>query len=105
LYLVSTVQIKLEFDCDKAYGNCELSDPITLDNYMELPVVEWCHKKIGAMNWPRDPNEVLYGDGWQIGADWSDYLEHRSNLPYVYVIITKPVEQKLITEFWMRFGK
>jgi hypothetical protein len=98
------MQMKLEFDTVKGYGDFEIVEPTTLDDYLGVPVIAWCHGKIGNISWPRDPNEVLQGDGWEISADWQDYLNYGNTMPRVYVIITKPVDQRLLTEFWIRFS-
>lgn len=95
--------MKLEFDTAKGYIDREIKDEMTIDDYLSMPVIAWCHRKIGPMDWPRDPNQVLHGDGWEILADWSEYLAKTSLLPQTYVIITKPVDDQLLTDFWMRF--
>lgn len=95
--------MKLEFDPDKGYGR----DPVTKkylvkDDYLSLPVVRWCHERIGPIDWPKDVNEILRGEGWEIFADWDGWLRNVDK-PRTYVIIHTSLDTKLVTDFWMRF--
>lgn len=96
--------IRLEFDSDKGYGSGFRTKSITKEDYLSLPVLKWCHEKLGPINFPKDPNEVLTGDGWEIYADWEGYLKGIDK-PRIYVIIDKQINQRLITEFWMKFSQ
>lgn len=96
--------MKLEFDPDKGYGSTPVRKKrLERKDYLTLPVIRWCHERIGPIRWPKSVNEVLTGEGWQIYAQWDDYLKHLDNKPRTYVIINKDIDQRLITEFWMRF--
>lgn len=95
-------KVMLEFDPDRGYTNVVNRKFLILEDYLSQPVIHWCHERIGAMRWPKEVNEILTGDGWEIYADWGPWL-NQVDKPRTYVIITKQVEQRLITEFWMRF--
>ena len=99
--------IQLEFDQQKAYGDVIFGHDITYEDYMSVPVIRWCSEHIGSLNWPIRPGEQVHGDGWEIYADWSRWMlaKHRDIPPRTVLILREEVDQKLITEFWMRFGQ
>lgn len=97
--------MRLEFDPDLGYG----SEPVvgkdmTLDQYLALPVIGWCHSKIGCMDWPRDPQQVLTGQGWEVYADWGQYYKE-GTVPRTFILTAQDLSTELITEFWMRFQR
>ena len=94
--------MKLEFDIDKGYTNICNKKVLELDDYLNQPVIRWCHERIGPMSWPKGVNEVLCGDGWEIATDWENVIQYLDN-PRIYVIIHKDIDSKLLTDFWMRF--
>lgn len=95
--------MKLEFDINKGYKDIVDKKVLTLEDYLNQPVIFWCHEKIGPMKWPKDVNEILSGDGWEISADWTRWMYDRSTKPEVSVIIHKDVDSRLLTDFWIRF--
>ena len=95
--------MKLEFDTDKGYKNIADKKVLSLEDYLSQPVIRWCHERIGPLKWPKDPNEILCGDGWEICADWTKWMHDRSTKPEVSVIIHKDINSQLVTDFWMRF--
>lgn len=97
-------ELILPFDIDLGYGTVEIKgrEPL-LEDLLSLPIVAWLDRNVGALNYPRDQREMLNGDGWIIIADWN-MLEHW-NRPRCRVEVSKPIEQRLITEFWMRFQR
>jgi len=99
--------MKLEFDSDKGYRSGVYGRKLDKEDYLSLPIVKWCNDKIGEINWPKDVNEVLTGDGWDIYSDWVERLSDNTLdfAPRLYVIINKEIDQRLVTEFWIRFGK
>lgn len=96
--------INLEFDIDLGYGDIVISgqEP-TVEDLLNLPVVRWLDQHIGPLEFPRDPGKLLNGNGWTISAEWN-MLEHERR-PRCWVLLDKPVEDRLLTEFWMRFQR
>ncbi len=97
--------LELEFDIDLGYTNIVNRQMLILEDYLSQPVIRWCHEKIGPICWPKDVNEILRGDGWEISADWSVWMYDRSRNPRVCVIINKEVDTQLLTDFWIRFQR
>lgn len=97
------MSLELEFNIDKGYTNIVTRQILILEDYLSQPVISWCHEKIGPILWPKDVNEILRGDGWEISADWNKWLYDRDKNPRTCVIIHKDIDPQLITEFWMRF--
>ena len=97
------MSLELEFNIDLGYTNVVNRQMLILEDYLSQPVIEWCHEKIGPIQWPKDVNEILRGDGWEISADWSVWMLNRTTTPRVCVIIHKDIDPQLITEFWIRF--
>jgi hypothetical protein len=109
-YLISSKErkmIQLEFDQRKAYGDVIFNHDITYEDYMSVPVIRWCSEHIGLLRWPIRPGEQVSGEGWEIYADWSKWMaaKYRDIPPRTVLILHEEVDQKLITEFWMRFGQ
>lgn len=94
--------MKLEFDPDRGYKGVVGTKFLSIDDYLTQPVIVWCHKNIGPIHWPKDVNEVLQGEGWEIAADWEGYL-NGIDKPRTYVIIHTSISDKLVTDFWIRF--
>lgn len=94
---------ELTFDIRKGYSDVVLQGrTITPDDYMQLPIIAWAVQNIGAIRTAK-PGEILHGDGWEIFADWQNYLSGVDNTPRVVLKLHSQVDQRLITEFWMRF--
>jgi hypothetical protein len=100
---VNNMMLTLEFDPDKGYGNRWLSgrNP-DLTQYMAFPIVRWCHKHIGPINWPKAKGEAINGQGWQIHTEWQQ--DHPDAQFTTRVYVRSDLDSRLITEFWMRFG-
>ena len=98
--------IQIEFDQKKAYGDVVFDHEIKLEDYHRVPIVDWCVKNIGPMNWPKSPGETLAGKGWEVYADWSRWMaaKYRDNPPRTVLILEDDVDPKRLTEFWMKFG-
>jgi hypothetical protein len=95
--------IALEFDIRKGYSNVVLEGKnLTKDDYMQLPVIKWAVKNIGPLL-TSEPGQILYGEGWEIYADWEPYFEKVDRLPRVMLQCTCELDSRLITDFWMRF--
>lgn len=95
--------IELDFDIQKGYTDVVLKGrKITPADYMELPIVQWCVKNVGHIK-TANPGEILHGDGWEIFADWQNYIGGVDKTPRVVLKLHTEVDQRLITEFWMRF--
>ena len=98
--------ISLEFNPDLGYGDFVVDgrDP-GLEQYMRLPVVQWCHEHIGPVQWPKADDQALAGQGWQIRAEWTVWpvFSVLTAKPRVFIDVTADLDQRLITEFWMRF--
>ncbi len=97
--------MKLEFDSDLGYVTVVDRKMLILEDYLSQPVIRWCHERIGPIKWPKDVNEILRGDGWEISADWTVWMYNRSQKPRTYVILHKDIDPSLITDFWMRFQR
>ena len=95
----------LDFDIELGYTKTVNKQILVLEDYLDQPVIRWCHEKIGPIKWPKEVNEILIGDGWEIAADWNKWMLNRSTNPRVSVIIHKEIDTHLITEFWMRFQR
>lgn len=95
--------IILEYDVDRAYSTVVDKKFLELEDYLAQPLIRWCHRNIGPMNWPKLPEEILQGDGWEIAVDWSKWMFNRSTKPEACVIIHKDIDSQLLTDFWMRF--
>jgi hypothetical protein len=96
-------QIELEFDLTKGYGDVVLKGrTLSKTDYMQLPIVKWAVKNVGELRTDQQ-GQVLYGDGWEIFADWQTYLNGLDKRPRVVLKLTQQVDQRLITDFWMRF--
>ena len=100
------MSVDLVFDSEKGYGRGIKGKVATKEDYLSLPVIKWCHEKVGPLKFPKDPNEILTGDGWEIYSDWNDilYKDSVDLRPGLHVIIHKEINSRLITEFWMKFG-
>ena len=97
--------IELEFDSDIGYHLVSDKKVLEFEDYMDQPVVYWLHTKVGEMKWPRDVNEILHGDGWEISADWANWMYDTSQKPRTCAIIHKDINPQLVTEFWIRFQR
>jgi hypothetical protein len=96
-------KIELEFDIHKGYSDVVLKGrKITKDDYLDLPIIQWAVKNIGPIL-TANPGEILHGQGWEIYADWQSYLTRLDNKPRVVLRLAEPVDDRLITDFWMRF--
>jgi hypothetical protein len=96
-------KIELEFDIHKGYSNVVLKGrKITRDDYIALPIIQWAVKNVGPIL-TANPGEILHGEGWEIYADWQGYLARADQCPKVVIRLTEPVDDRLITDFWMRF--
>ena len=95
--------MKLEFDPDKGYVSIISKKVLSVEDYLNQPVIAWCHRNIGPIHWPKDVAELLRGDGWAISVDWNPWLNNVDDRPRTYVIIEQEISDRLITEFWMRF--
>jgi len=97
-------ETRLPFDLDLGYSDVVIEgrEP-TREDLLALPIVAWLDRNVGLLNYPRDPREMLNGDGWIIIADWN-MLEYW-NRPRCRVEVSKPISDRLITEFWMRFQR
>lgn len=95
--------LELEFNIELGYTKTINKQILVLEDYLDQPVIRWCHEKVGPIVWPKDVNEILRGDGWEISADWTKWMHNRSTKPRVCVIIKKDIDPQLVTEFWMRF--
>ena len=95
--------IDLEFDIHKGYSNVVLNGKtLTKEDFMSLPVIQWAVKNIGPIL-TSEPGQILHGDGWEIYADWQGYLAHTDQYPKVMLKLSRPVDDRLLTDFWMRF--
>lgn len=95
--------VELEFDIEKGYSNVVLEGKtLTKLHYMQLPIVQWAVKNIGPVL-TSEPGQILYGEGWEIYADWNDYINAVDNTPRVVLKCNHKLDSRLITEFWMRF--
>jgi hypothetical protein len=96
-------KIELEFDIHKGYSDVVLKGrKITRDDYIALPIIQWAVKNVGPIL-TANPGEILHGEGWEIYADWQGYLARADQCPKVVIRLTEPVDDRLITDFWMRF--
>jgi hypothetical protein len=96
-------KIELEFDIHKGYSDVVLKGrELTKDDYMSLPVIQWAVKNVGPIL-TANPGEILHGQGWEIYADWQGYLADADQTPRVVLRLEEPVDDRLITDFWMRF--
>lgn len=93
----------LEYDVDRAYATVADKKTLDLEDYLAQPLLLWCHKNIGPIKWPREPAEIMHGDGWEIAVDWNKWMLNHSNKPEACVIINKDIDPQLLTDFWMRF--
>jgi hypothetical protein len=102
--MMAEPRLSLNFDLDLGYGDIVIEgrEP-SLEELLRLPIVAWLDRNVGRLRHPRDPQEMLNGDGWIIIADWN-MLEYW-NKPRCRVEITKSVSDRIVTEFWMRFQK
>lgn len=95
--------IELEFDIHKGYTDVVLKGrKISKDDYMQLPIIQWAVKNIGPIL-TSEPGQILYGQGWEIYADWQSYIGGIDRTPRVVLKLNRQVDQRLITDFWMRF--
>ena len=95
--------IELEFNIQKGYSDVVLNGKtVTQENYLDLPIVKWAVKNIGPIL-TNEPNQVLYGEGWEIHADWDPYWIGVDGAPRVVLQCTCELDSRLITDFWMRF--
>jgi hypothetical protein len=96
-------KIELEFNIHRGYSNVVLKGRrITKDDYMALPIIQWAVKNIGPIL-TSEEGQVLYGEGWEIYADWQSYIGGVDKTPRVVLKLDRQVDQRLITDFWMRF--
>jgi len=96
-------KIELEFNIQKGYSDVVLTGKtVTQENYMQLPIVKWAVKNIGPIL-TNHPNEILYGEGWEISADWDPYWIGVDGAPRVVLQCDCELDSRLITDFWMRF--
>lgn len=95
--------MKLKFDIQKGYSDVVLKGKhLTKEDYMQLPVIKWLIDNVGPLH-TSQVGEILHGDGWEIYADWDPYWLGVDGAPEVCVIIKEPVNEQLITKFWMKF--
>jgi len=95
--------MKLAFDIQKGYSDVVLTGKtITKEDYNAVPIIKWLIDNVGPIL-TAAPGEILYGDGWEIYTEWDNYLLGVDGAPQVYVIITKPISDQLLTKFWMKF--
>ena len=96
-------KVELEFNIHRGYSNVELKGRrITKDDYMAFPIIQWAVKNVGPILTAKE-GDILHGEGWEIYADWQGYLARADHYPKVVIRLTEPVDQRLITDFWMRF--
>ena len=97
--------IELEFNTDKAYGMTVFGQDITYEDYVTLPIVRWCIRNIGPMQWPMRPGDRLCGEGWEVYADWTKWMSGKHDIPpRTVLLLDNDTDPKLITEFWIKFG-
>ncbi len=96
--------INLEFDIGLGYGDIVIEgrEP-TVDDLLALPVVRWLNDNVGPLEHPRDPNKLLNGQGWTVSYQWN--MLERTQRPRCWVLLEQPIDDRLITEFWMRFQR
>jgi hypothetical protein len=99
--------IELEFDQRRAYGDIVFGHNISYEDYLSVPIVCWCINNIGPLNWPMRPGDKLGGEGWEIYADWSRWMaaKYRDTPPRTVLILYDDTDSRLLTEFWMKFGR
>ena len=81
-----------------------LSSPMIDSNKFEIsrkivsvPVIKWLIENVGEMaEFKFKDNEWPHGNGWEMGYN---YRENRH-----YIIIRRAVDEKLLTEFALRFS-
>lgn len=94
---------ELPFDINKAYSDVVLRGKnLTKIDYMQLPIIQWAVKNIGPLK-TASVGEILHGEGWEIYADWQDYINKVDDKPRVVLKCKHELDSRLITEFWMRF--
>jgi hypothetical protein len=95
--------IELEFDIQKGYSDVVLEGKtLTKQDYTQLPIVQWAVKNIGPIL-TNEPGQILYGEGWEIYADWNNYINEVDDTPRVVLKCKHELDSRLITEFWIRF--
>lgn len=95
--------LKLKFDIQKGYSDVVLNGKvITKQDYEVVPVIKWLINNVGPIL-TCSPGEILHGEGWEIYVDWDPYWLGVDGVPEVCVIIKKPVDDQLLTKFWMKF--
>jgi len=76
--------------------------------WLKVPLFRWLHENIGPMKLDRDEGETLHGQGWQFGSNL-DRSFHNKKFDFdrdvcYYVDIDDSVDEKLITEFMLRWS-
>jgi len=96
-------QIELEFNIQKGYNDVVVEGKrVSREDYMRLPIVQWAVKNIGPLL-TSEPNQILYGEGWEIYADWDPYWIGVDGAPRVVLKCSHDLDSRLITQFWMKF--
>jgi hypothetical protein len=77
-------------------------------NWLDVPLFRWLNNNIGPMKLDKDEGEVLHGQGWYFGSNLNEIIMNKNadfekDLCY-YVDIEEPVDEKLITEFMLRWS-
>jgi hypothetical protein len=75
--------------------------------WLEVPLFRWLNDNIGPMKMLKE-GEILHGQGWYFGSNLNEImrdkgLDYERDLAY-YVEVEEPVDEKLITEFMLRWS-
>ena len=96
-------QYQLKFDIQKGYSDVVLTGKtVDKEDLMQLPIVQWAVKNIGPLL-TSEKGQILYGEGWEIHADWDPYWIGVDGTPQVVLQCNCELDSRLITDFWMRF--
>jgi hypothetical protein len=76
--------------------------------WLSVPLFQWLNDNIGPMKLLKDEGEILHGQGWYFGSNLNEIMMNR-NVDYerelsYYVEIEEHVDEKLITEFILRWS-
>ena len=77
-------------------------------DWLSVPLFRWLHDNIGPMNLNKKEGEELHGEGWIFGSNIDQAFKNKEfdfdrDVCY-YVDIDEPVDERLITEFLLRWS-